>query len=140
MGQERSEPRAEPHIEPRAEPQRDPRPRLADRVRALLADRPDVREVRMFGGTAFMVAGRLAVSASATGGLLAHVTEEDAAALLERDDVERPVMGRRTMSHGWLAVPRAARLPDDELRAWVDRAVAAGRPARAERPGPTAQR
>jgi hypothetical protein len=103
-----------------------PPDRLVDRVRGALADRPDVREVRMFGGTAFMVAGRLAVSASLRNGLLVHVAEADAATLLERDGVERPVMGRRTMGRGWLAVRGAARLSDDELREWVDRAVAAG--------------
>ncbi len=34
---------------------------LAERVRSLLASRHDVRELRMFGGLAFMVADKMAV-------------------------------------------------------------------------------
>jgi TfoX/Sxy family transcriptional regulator of competence genes len=34
---------------------------LASRIRALLAERDDVREQRMFGGLAFLVGGKMAV-------------------------------------------------------------------------------
>ena len=36
---------------------------LAEQIRALLADRSDVTEQRMFGGLAFLVSGHMAVAA-----------------------------------------------------------------------------
>ncbi len=38
--------------------------RLADRIRNALAPRRDVEEKKMFGGVAFMVAGKMAVGVS----------------------------------------------------------------------------
>jgi hypothetical protein len=37
---------------------------LADRIRSLLADEPDLSEMRMFGGLAFLLAGNMSVAAS----------------------------------------------------------------------------
>lgn len=46
---------------------------LAARVREMFADDPAVREPTMVGALAFLVAGRVAVAASADGGLLVRV-------------------------------------------------------------------
>ena len=43
---------------------------LADRVRSVIQGQDGVSEKRMFGGLAFLVEGRMAVSASGQGGLL----------------------------------------------------------------------
>ena len=43
---------------------------LAARVRKMFADDPAVRDQAMFGARAFLVAGRVALAASADGGLL----------------------------------------------------------------------
>ena len=48
---------------------------LAARVRELVADDPAVREKTMFGARAFLVAHRVAVAASADGGLMVRVDD-----------------------------------------------------------------
>ena len=42
--------------------------RLADRIRALVADEPGLTEKKMFGGLAFLIGGNMAVAASGNGG------------------------------------------------------------------------
>ena len=49
---------------------------LIDRLRALLADEPVLREVSMFGGRSFMVNEKMLVSALQDGGLLVRVDVE----------------------------------------------------------------
>ncbi|WP_454172399.1 hypothetical protein [Microbacterium maritypicum] len=46
---------------------------LVERVRALIADEPVVREVSMFGGRSVMVNEKMIVSALKDGGLLVRV-------------------------------------------------------------------
>ncbi len=46
---------------------------LATRVRASLADQPDVTERAMFGGLGFMVTGNMAVAAGSGGVLMVRV-------------------------------------------------------------------
>jgi TfoX/Sxy family transcriptional regulator of competence genes len=46
---------------------------LTDRVRELLVDGSPVTEQKMFGGLAFLIAGKIAVAASSQGGLLVRV-------------------------------------------------------------------
>ena len=48
-------------------------PDLAERLREQLAKVENVTEKRMFGGLAFLVNGRLAISASRHGGLMVRV-------------------------------------------------------------------
>ncbi len=57
---------------------------LAARLRQLLADEPDVTEMKMFGGFAFLVGGNIAVAASGQGGVLVRVEPSSSAALLKR--------------------------------------------------------
>jgi len=43
---------------------------LADRIRELVVNEPDLSEKKMFGGLAFLVGGNMAVAASGQGGIL----------------------------------------------------------------------
>ena len=90
---------------------------LAERIRALLADRDDVDEKKMFGGLAFLVGGNMAVAASGQGGLMARC---DPAATDDHvvDGAEPMIMRGKPMS-GWLRVPDDRVADDGELARWV---------------------
>jgi hypothetical protein len=78
-------------------------PQLAARVREMFADDPAVREQTMFGARAFLVADRLAVAASADGGLMVRIDPAHAEQLL-RIAVAQPIqMSGRTM-RGWVHI------------------------------------
>jgi TfoX/Sxy family transcriptional regulator of competence genes len=83
--------------------------RLAERIRDLLAERPDVTEQRMFGGLAFLVAGNMAVAASGQGGLMVRVDPEEGPRLVAETAATPMVMRGREMT-GWL------RLASEEVR------------------------
>jgi TfoX/Sxy family transcriptional regulator of competence genes len=95
---------------------------LADRIREVILDQPDVAEQRMFGGLAFLVNGNLAVSANRQGGLLVRVQAEDRDRLVAAGRAERAVMGGRTM-HGWVRVAPEAVRTKRQLSSWVSRGV-----------------
>jgi TfoX/Sxy family transcriptional regulator of competence genes len=82
---------------------------LVDRVRELLADHPAVTETTMFGGLAFLVAGKLAVAASGHGGLLVRVDPARAHHLLATTNAQPMEMKGRAV-RGWL------RIDGDDLR------------------------
>ena len=96
---------------------------MVNRLRELLADRDDVTEKRMFGGLAFLLAGRMSVAASRTGGLLARVDPAASEALVAKDGVERMVMKGRAMD-GWLLVDPEHVRTKRQLAPWVKRSVA----------------
>jgi TfoX N-terminal domain len=97
---------------------------LADRLRALLDELGEsCAEKRMFGGLAFMLAGNLCVAASSRGGLLARTDPAEAATTLALPHAE-PMRMRGGEMPGWILVDPAGLGGDDELRAWVERAVA----------------
>jgi hypothetical protein len=95
---------------------------LADRLRALLAQEPDIVEKKMFGGLAFLVAGHLAVSASGRGGLLVRVDPSQTEALLTEPAAQPFVMRGREMA-GWIHVEVGSSVRDDELDRWVGHAL-----------------
>ena len=95
---------------------------LADRIRAVLAGRPRVREVAMFGGLSFLVDEKLTVAARGDGTLLVHCPAERADALTG-DGVQRAEMKGRPMSRGWLVVGAARIAGDDDLAHWVGLAL-----------------
>ena len=99
---------------------------LADRIRELLADEPDLTEKRMFGGLAFLVAGNLAVGTSGQGGLLARVDPGESEALMCSAGVAPVEMRGREMA-GWLRVESSALGAKAELETWVRRSVAYAR-------------
>lgn len=98
---------------------------LVLRLRERLAGVGAVREVPMFGGRAFMVDGRMAVSAQKDGSLLAHVDRGRHDALLEEPGASQAQMGAgRTMGAGWISVAAAAIEGDEPLRRWLEEALA----------------
>lgn len=96
---------------------------LANRIRELVADEPDLTEKKMFGGHAFLIGGNMAVSASGRGGLLLHVDPEATEGLLAKPHAEPFEMRGRTMS-GWLRVAPEGLETKRQLERWVSRGVA----------------
>lgn len=76
---------------------------LAARVREMFADDLALREQSMFGALAFLVADRLAVAASAEGGLLVRVDTAQAEQLV-RTTAARPAEMRGRTMRGWVHV------------------------------------
>ena len=99
---------------------------LADRIRFLIGTGPGITEKKMFGGLAFLVDGKMAISASGQGGVLVRVDPADSRALIATANATPAVMGGRTM-HGWLRVSSEDLETDEQLTEWVNRAVACAR-------------
>ena len=83
--------------------------KLAERVRDLLADQPDLTEKKMFGGLAFLIGGNMAVAASGQGGLMVRVDPDEGEGLIATTSARPMEMRGRSMS-GWL------RLDTDDVR------------------------
>lgn len=93
---------------------------LIANVRSVLVNAGNVREVKMFGGTGFMLNGNLLVGASQRG-LLVRVGKEGQREALARPGASPMVMRGRTMD-GYIRVAPQA-LSDAAVRAWVHLAV-----------------
>jgi TfoX/Sxy family transcriptional regulator of competence genes len=100
--------------------------RLAERIRAHLADEPGLGEMRMFGGLAFLIEGNMAIAASGQGGLMVRVDPADAETLIEEPVVTPVVMRERPMK-GWMRVDASIVGGEDALREWIERGVAFAR-------------
>ena len=97
---------------------------LVQRVRALLDDEPDVREVSMFGGRAIMVNDTMIVSAGRSGDLLVRVAADRYEVLLAEPGAERARMGAgRVMGPGWITVAPEVVADDAHLAFWVNVAM-----------------
>lgn len=92
---------------------------LAARVRALLPDDRETREVAMFGGRAFMVDGAMAVSVGRDGGLLVRTDPARHAELLGEPGAGPAVMGERPMGTGWLMVAPDGVRTDERIAFWI---------------------
>ena len=92
---------------------------LADRIRSLVDDEPNLTEQKMFGGLAFLVGGNMAVAASGQGGILVHVDPQDGGGLVSSTDAYPMEMRGRQMS-GWLRVDDEHVRSEPELAKWVD--------------------
>ena len=99
---------------------------LANRIRELIADVPDLDEQRMFGGLAFLIGGHIAVAASGQGGLLVRVDPEETDALTGKPRARRFEMRGREMQ-GWLRVDPEGVGTKRQLEPWVRRGVAYAR-------------
>jgi TfoX/Sxy family transcriptional regulator of competence genes len=95
---------------------------LANRIREVVHGEPGLSEKRMFGGLAFLVDGKLAVSASSMGGLLLRIDPRETERLVSEPHVGRFEMRGRQMD-GWLRVDAEVLETDDELRRWVSHGV-----------------
>jgi TfoX/Sxy family transcriptional regulator of competence genes len=94
---------------------------LADRIRDVLAGR-DVREQKMFGGLAFMVGGHMAVGVVGDE-LMARVGADGEDEALEQPHARPMDFTGRPMT-GFVFVEAAGVADDDDVRAWVERALA----------------
>jgi TfoX/Sxy family transcriptional regulator of competence genes len=91
---------------------------LADRIRAVLDDQPDLTERAMFGGLGFMVNGNMGVAAGSDGDIMVRVDPDGADELLADGTARRMVMRGREMA-GWLLVDPAALADDEALERWA---------------------
>jgi TfoX/Sxy family transcriptional regulator of competence genes len=95
---------------------------LAQRIRELAGDVPDLTERKMFGGLAFLVGGNMAIAASGQGGILVRVDPNESASLVARTSAEVMVMRGRPMK-GWLRVAARDVRTKPALASWVRRGV-----------------
>jgi hypothetical protein len=95
----------------------------------------------MFGGSAFMVDGHMAIAASREGGVLLAVDPGDAEALLRKPHTRPMVMRGREVT-GWLRVDSAGVRTKRQLTTWVTRGVerARARPPASTAPGRSSRR
>jgi TfoX/Sxy family transcriptional regulator of competence genes len=100
--------------------------KLADRIREVVGDEPNVTEKKMFGGLAFLVGGNMAISASGQGGILVRVDPAESDDLVAKSNAHVAVMRGREMP-GWLRVDAEHVKTKRELGRWVDRGVAYAR-------------
>lgn len=101
---------------------------LVARLRGLLADETAVREVSMFGGRAFMVNEKMAVHASKNGDLLVRVDVADDAKFSEVPGASpAEISPGRAMGAGWIRASAASVADDEQLRFWLDAALAYNR-------------
>jgi hypothetical protein len=99
---------------------------LANRIRELMSAEPGVREMKMFGGIAFLVGGHMSVGASGQGGLMVRCSPDDTDALLEKPHAHTFEMRGRAMQ-GWLRVDAEGVRTKRELQPWVKTGVAYAR-------------
>jgi TfoX/Sxy family transcriptional regulator of competence genes len=95
---------------------------LANRIRELMASEPDVTEMRMFGGLAFLVGGNMSVAASGQGSLMVRVDPDETDALLAKPHA-RPFEMRGREMQGWLRVDGEGLRTKRQLAPWVRRGV-----------------
>jgi hypothetical protein len=105
---------------------------LADRIRELLAGERGVTEKRMFGGLAFLIDGKMSVSASGKGGLLVRADPARVDRWLRSAHVEPFEMRGRPLD-GWLRVDPAGVRTTRQLQTWVTRSVEYARSLPAKR-------
>lgn len=94
---------------------------LATRIRAALRGVGTIREVKMFGGIAFMLNGNMAVAAS-NRGLLVRVGSDGLSDALSRPGARVMEMGGRTMK-GYVFVDPAV-VDGEALEQWLRTALA----------------
>ena len=96
--------------------------RLAERIRDLLADEPDLTETKMFGGLAFLIRGHMAAAASGQGGLMVRVDPAEGDKLIETTTARPMEMRGRAMT-GWLRVDTDDVPAKRQLARWVTEGV-----------------
>jgi TfoX N-terminal domain len=106
---------------------------LAARVREMFADDLALREQPMFGALAFLVAGRMAVAASAGGGLLVRVDTAQVEQLVRTTAAQPAEMRWRTM-RGWVLVDGEHLRSRRRLGEWIAIGTAAATSASSETP------
>ena len=95
---------------------------LVNRIRELIGGEPDVTEMKMFGGLAFLAGGNMAVAASGKGGLMVRVDPAETDTLLGKPGAGPFEMRGRALD-GWLRVAADAVRTKRQLEPWVARGV-----------------
>jgi TfoX/Sxy family transcriptional regulator of competence genes len=96
--------------------------KLAERIRTILANRPDVEERRMFGGIAFMVRGHMSVGLIGPTLMVRHEPADEEALL--REPHARPMDFTGRPMRGFLYVDPPGTRTAAALRVWIQRATA----------------
>ncbi len=91
---------------------------LADRIRELVAGKPNMTEKKMFGGLAFLVGGNMAIAASGQGGVLVRCDPAQSDELVAKSDASLMEMRGREMQ-GWLRVDDEHVRTKRQLEKWV---------------------
>jgi TfoX/Sxy family transcriptional regulator of competence genes len=95
---------------------------LAQRIRELLGDMPDVIEKKMFGGLAFMIRGNMSVGIIGSE-LMVHVGTDAYEETLELPHAREMDFTGKALK-GFVYVDENGIAEDDDLRQWVDRGLA----------------
>jgi TfoX/Sxy family transcriptional regulator of competence genes len=96
----------------------------AERIRAMLAAEPSIREVSMFGGLSFMVNDKMIVNVRRGGDLLVRVDPRRSPELVADHGARFAEMGAgRGMGPGWLDVAVELTATDDQLHFWLEVAM-----------------
>ncbi|HEX6385081.1 MAG TPA: TfoX/Sxy family protein [Anaerolineae bacterium] len=95
---------------------------LAQRVREMLADQPDLQEKKMFGGIAFMLRGNVACGLTKDD-LMVRVGLERYEEALARSEA-RPMDFTGKPMKGWIYVNADGYAEDEDLAEWVSMGVA----------------
>lgn len=95
---------------------------LADRIRAVLGDRPDITERRMMGGLTFLSAGRMCGGVVGPD-LVARVGRDAMSAALQQRHVRPMDFTGRPLAGFVYVAPEGLRRAAD-LRAWLERGLA----------------
>jgi TfoX/Sxy family transcriptional regulator of competence genes len=93
--------------------------KLADRIRELVEDEPNLKEQKMFGGLAFLIGGNMAIAASGQGGILVHADPEESDSLVASTDAYLMEMRGKQM-RGWLRVDPEHVSTNRQLTKWVE--------------------
>jgi TfoX/Sxy family transcriptional regulator of competence genes len=91
---------------------------LADRVREVISPRADVKELKMFGGVGFTIAGNMAVGVIKED-LMVRLDPGDAEKALAEEGVREFDFSGRPMK-GWIFVSPERTSEDDGLAEWVE--------------------
>jgi hypothetical protein len=94
---------------------------LAERIRGILARRKSVEEKRMFGGVGFLLNGHLCVGVWRNS-LVARLGPEQGEEAMREPHVQAFDITGKAMK-GWVLVGPQGVADDDQLSAWVRRAV-----------------
>ena len=92
--------------------------RLAERVRAVLSDQPDVQELKMFGGLAFLLDGKMCVGVMGDELLVRTGRERYADELVKPHARPMDFTGRPMTGMLCVAPAGVSRAP--ALRRWID--------------------
>lgn len=95
-------------------------PKMADRIRTLLAGTAGLTEKKMFGGIGWMIHGNIAAGAHSDGRLMIRCDKGDWERWTQDDGVGAMVQAGRAMA-GWLLIDGVAVRGDDDLQRWVER-------------------